>query len=78
MLKGWQNMPSHSVKLAQAMCPGTSSQHRSLAPSKLLIKVSLLPHVEADPTGGSGAEEELRTWLLNETCFPGNDEIHVT
>lgn len=21
--------------------------------------------------------EELRTWLLSETCFPGNDEMHV-
>lgn len=23
MLKGWQNMPSHSIELAQAVCPGT-------------------------------------------------------
>lgn len=77
MLKGWQNMPSHSMswprQCAQAQFPA-----QSLAPSKLSIKVSLLPHVERTQRGAVERREELRTWLLNETCFPGNDEIRVT
>lgn len=76
-LKGWQSMPRHSMRwprqCAQAQFPAPS-----LAPSKLLIKVSLLPHMEQTQLGAVERREELRTWLLNETCFPGNDETHVT